>query len=189
MDANATTPLLPEVVAAMSPFWTEIFANPNSVHQPGQRARAAVEHARDQVASLLACRPSEIIFTSGGTESNNLALFGVSRRVRAFESPHTSSPRRSSTTPSCALRRRLGKRGDVDITVLPLQPPPDASNLQPSLAAALTPRTRLVSIMLANNETGVLQPVRELAATRPRRRGALPHRRRAGGGQTSPLCR
>ena len=73
MDANSTTPLLPEVVDAMSPFWTEHFANPSSVHQPGQRARAALDQAREAVASLLLCRPSEVVFTSGGTESNNLA--------------------------------------------------------------------------------------------------------------------
>ena len=160
MDANATTPLLPEVVAAMSPFWTDIFANPNSVHQPGQRARAAVEHARGQVASLLSCRPSEIIFTSGGTESNNLALFG------ALGSP---APERlhlitSAIEHDAVLRaaEALGKRGDVDVTVLPCTP---SGLIEPvSLAAALTPHTRLVSIMLANNETGVIQPVRELAA-------------------------
>ena len=160
MDANATTPLLPEVVAAMSPFWTEFFANPSSVHQPGQRARAAVEHAREQVAALLTCRPSEIIFTSGGTESNNLALFGV-LAARAPERPHLIT---SAIEHDAVLRAAevLGKRGDVDITVLPCTA---SGRIEPaSLAAALTPRTRLVSIMLANNETGVLQPVRELAA-------------------------
>ncbi len=160
MDANATTPLLPEVVAAMSPFWTEIFANPNSVHQPGQRARAAVEHAREQIAALLVCRPSEIIFTSGGTESNNLALFG------ALGSPTPDRPHliTSAIEHDAVLRaaEALGKRGDVDITVLPSTA---TGRIEPaSLSAALTPRTRLVSIMLANNETGVLQPVRELAA-------------------------
>ena len=160
MDANATTPLLPEVVAAMAPFWTEIFANPNSVHQPGQRARAAVEHAREQVASLLVCRPSEIIFTSGGTESNNLALFG------ALGSPSSDRAHliTSAIEHDAVLRaaEALGKRGDVDVTVLPCTA---SGRIAPAtLAAALTPRTRLVSIMLANNETGVLQPVRELAA-------------------------
>lgn len=160
MDANATTPLLPEVVAAMSPFWTEIFANPNSVHQPGQRARAAVEHAREQVASLLACRPSEIIFTSGGTESNNLALFGA----LPANSPHRPHLITSAIEHDAVLRaaEALGKRGDVDLTVLPSTA---SGRIEPaSLASALTPRTRLVSIMLANNETGVIQPVRELAA-------------------------
>ncbi len=163
MDANATTPLLPEVVAAMAPFWTEIFANPSSVHQPGQRARAAVEHARDQVAALLGCRSSEIIFTSGGTESNNLALFG------ALE-PHLAAPTgrphliTSSIEHDAVLRaaEALLKRGSVDVTILPCTA---SGRIDPAtLADALTTRTRLVSIMLANNETGVIQPVRELAA-------------------------
>ena len=160
MDANATTPLLPEVVAAMSPFWTEHFANPSSVHQPGQRARAAVEHAREQLAMLLSCRPSEIIFTSGGTESNNLALFGA-LRARSTPRPHLIT---SSIEHDAVLRAAdaLAKRGDVDVTVLPCTP---SGRIEPAtLQAALTPRTQLVSIMLANNETGVLQPIRELAA-------------------------
>ncbi len=79
MDANATTPLLPEVLEAMQPYFMESFGNASSIHQPGQRARAAVEHAREQVAALLHCRPAEIVFTSGGTESDNTAIFGVLR--------------------------------------------------------------------------------------------------------------
>src|SRR3978361_374207 len=77
MDANATTPLLPEVVEAMHPFWIEHLGNATSIHQQGQFARAAIDHARDTIARLLRCRASEIVFTSGGTESDNLALFGV----------------------------------------------------------------------------------------------------------------
>ena len=77
MDANATTPLLPEVFDAMRPFLLEQFGNASSIHQQGQHARAAVDHARESIARLLNCRPSEIVFTSGGTESDNLALFGV----------------------------------------------------------------------------------------------------------------
>ena len=160
MDANATTPLLPEVLAAMSPFWTEHFANPSSVHQPGQRARAAVEHARGQVAALLSCRPSEIIFTSGGTESNNLALFGALDTHRVGR-PHLIT---SAIEHDAVLRAAdaLAKRGDVDVTVLPCTP---SGRVDPAtLRSALTPHTRLVSIMLANNETGVLQPVQELAS-------------------------
>ncbi len=160
MDANATTPLLPEVVASMAPFWTEHFANPSSVHQPGQRARAALEHAREQVAALLGCRPSEIIFTSGGTESNNLALFGA-LQLHPEHRPHLIT---SVIEHDAVLRaaEALQKRGDVDVTFLPCT---TAGRIDPAvLAAAITPRTRLVSIMLANNETGVIQPVRELAA-------------------------
>ena len=164
MDANATTPLLPEVVAAMTPFWTEHFANPSSVHQPGQRARAAVEKARDQVAALLGCRPAEVLFTSGGTESDNLAVFGVMEYARTAvpgTRPHLIT---SSIEHDAVLRaaEALAKRGDVDVTVLPST---STGRIEPAvLAAALTPRTRLVSVMLANNETGVIQPIRELAA-------------------------
>ena len=172
MDANATTPLLPEVVDAMAPFWTEHFANPSSVHQPGQRARAAVEHAREQVAALLHCRASEIIFTSGGTESDNLALFGT------LLPPTPGSPRPhlivSSIEHDAVLRaaEALATRGDADLTVLSCA---RSGRIEPAtLAAALTPRTRLVSVMLANNETGVLQPVPELAAL-AHRAGALFH--------------
>src|SRR5580692_10932170 len=77
LDANATTPVLPEVVEAMRPFLTESFGNPSSAHLPGQHARSAVEHARTAVAKLLNATGKEIVFTSGGTESDNLALFGV----------------------------------------------------------------------------------------------------------------
>src|ERR1700712_550401 len=77
LDANATTPLLPEVFDAMRPFWIEHFGNASSVHHHGRQARAAVEAARKSFAALLHCLPSEIVFTSGGTESDNLALFGV----------------------------------------------------------------------------------------------------------------
>src|ERR1700728_1965630 len=77
MDANATTPVLPEVVEAMRPFWMEEFGNASSIHQQGQHARAAVDRARESVAGLLGCRAAELVFTSGGTESDNLALFGT----------------------------------------------------------------------------------------------------------------
>src|SRR5450432_2551214 len=77
MDANATTPVLPEVLDAMRPFWSEQFGNASSIHQPGQQARAAVDRARDSVAALLNCRAAEVVFTSGGTESDNMALFGI----------------------------------------------------------------------------------------------------------------
>ena len=77
LDNNATTPLLPEVFEAMRPYFFEKFGNASSIHQQGQQARSAVEHAREQVAELLNCRPAEIVFTSGGTEGDNLALFGL----------------------------------------------------------------------------------------------------------------
>lgn len=162
MDANATTPLLPEVFDAMRPFWMEEFGNASSIHQQGQHARAAVDHARESVASLLRCRASEVVFTSGGTESDNLALFGVISPEAAAqaEKPHlitTSSEHHAVLHAAEALQDR-----GVEVTFLGCTAQgliePDA------LRAALRPNTKLVSVMFANNETGVIQPIAELAA-------------------------
>src|SRR5450756_1320533 len=90
MDANATTPLLPAVFEAMRPFWMEHYGNASSIHQQGQHARAALDRAREAIAAMLHCRASEIVFTSGGTESDNLALFGILNQPRlpGAEAPH-----------------------------------------------------------------------------------------------------
>ncbi len=154
MDANATTPLLPEVFEAMRPYFLEQFGNASSIHQQGQAARAAVDHARESVARLLGCRTSEIVFTSGGTESDNLALFGT---LTAGDHLVTSTIEHHAVLHAAEA---LEKRG-VAVTYLPCT----ASGLiEPSsLEAALRPETKLVSIMLANNETGTIQPIAELA--------------------------
>ena len=161
MDANATTPLLPEVFDAMRPFWIEHFGNASSIHQQGQHARAAVDHARESVASLLHCRSSEIVFTSGGTESDNLALFGVLQPyLNSGEPAHlitTSSEHHAVLHAAEALRDR-----GIEVTFLGCTP---QGRIEPeALRAALRPDTRLVSIIFANNETGVIQPIAELAA-------------------------
>jgi cysteine desulfurase len=153
MDANATTPLLPEVLEAMRPFLLEQFGNASSIHQEGQQARSAVEHARGSVARFLGCRPSEIVFTSGGTESDNLAVFGS---VQAGDHIITSAVEHHAVLHAV---ERLRERG-VDVEFLPVDG-------QGVLAAedvreALRPNTRLISVMMANNETGVLQPVEEI---------------------------
>lgn len=154
MDANATTPLLPAVFEAMRPFLLEQFGNASSIHQPGQYARAAVDRARDRMARLLHCRSSEIVFTSGGTESDNLALFGT---LESGQHLITSTIEHHAVLHAAEA---LEKRG-VAVTYLPC----DASGVvrAESLEAALRPETRLVSVMLANNETGAVQPVAELA--------------------------
>jgi cysteine desulfurase len=171
MDANATTPLLPEVFDAMRPFWIEHFGNASSIHRQGQHARAAVDHARESVASLLHCRPSEIVFTSGGTESNNLALFGVLQPFIASGEPAhllTASTEHHAVLHAAEALRDRG----VEVTFLGCTP---QGLIEPEmLRAALRPHTRLVSIMLANNETGVIQPVAELAAI-AHEHGALFH--------------
>jgi cysteine desulfurase len=161
MDANATTPLLPQVVQAMQPFWMDHFGNPSSIHHSGQQARAAIDHAREQVAALLRCRPAEIVFTSGGTESDNLALFGILQPyLDAASSPHLIT----TTIEHHAVlhaAEALEKRG-AEVTWLS---PSSSGLIAPgALQAALRPNTRLVSIMLANNETGVIQPIEQLAA-------------------------
>lgn len=153
MDANATTPLLPEVLEAMRPFLLEQFGNASSIHQEGQQARSAVEHARGSVARLLGCRPSEIVFTSGGTESDNLAVFGS---VRAGDHVITSAVEHHAVLHAV---ERLGERG-VEVEFLPV----DGQGVLASedVRKALRPNTRLISVMMANNETGVLQPVEEI---------------------------
>jgi cysteine desulfurase len=161
MDANATTPLLPEVFEAMRPFWMEHYGNASSIHQHGQHARGAVEQARTQVARFLRCLNSEIVFTSGGTESDNLALFGV----LSPESTHGEPAHLITTTIEhhavLHAAEALEKTG-VEVTFLPC----NAQGLiEPAaLQAAIRPNTKLVSIMFANNETGVIQPIAELAA-------------------------
>jgi cysteine desulfurase len=161
LDANATTPLLPEVFEAMRPYWMEYYGNASSIHQHGQHARGAVEQARTQVARLLHCLNSEIVFTSGGTESDNLALFGV----LAPETPTTEPAHLITTTIEhhavLNAAESLAKR-NVEVTFL--QCTPEGLIEPAALQAAIRPNTKLVSIMYANNETGVLQPIAELAA-------------------------
>jgi cysteine desulfurase len=153
MDANATTPLLPEVLDAMRPWLLEKFGNASSIHQHGQQARAAVEHARDSIARLLNCRESEIVFTSGGTESDNMALFGL---VKAGDHVITTSIEHHAVLHAAG---RLCGRG-IEVTFLPVthegRVDPDA------VRKALRPNTALISVMMANNETGVIQPVEEI---------------------------
>ncbi len=165
MDANATTPLLPEVFDAMRPFLQEHFGNASSIHQSGQHARAAIDQAREQVARLLRARSSEIVFTSGGTESDNLALFGTLSRGDHLV---TSTIEHHAVLHAAEA---LAERG-IDVTFLPC----DARGLisPDSLRIALRANTRLVSIMLANNETGTIQPIEEFASI-AKTHGALFH--------------
>jgi cysteine desulfurase len=153
MDANATTPLAPEVFAAMRPYFTEQFGNASSVHYFGQRARSAVEKAREQVAALFHCRASEVVFTSGGTEGDNLALFGL---VKPGDHLITSSIEHHAVLHAA---ERLRDRG-ASVTFLPVS---EQGVVSPDdVRAALRPETTMISIMMANNETGALQPVAEI---------------------------
>ncbi len=153
LDNNATTPILPEVFEAMRPYFAEHFGNASSIHHHGQETRAAVERARESVAALLGCRASEIVFTSGGTEGDNLAIFGMVR-----EGDHVIS----STIEHHAVlnsSKRLQESG-CEVTYVPV----DGRGLidPDDVRRALRSNTKLISIMMANNETGVLQPVEEI---------------------------
>ena len=153
LDSNATTPVLPEVFEAMRPYYFEQFGNASSIHHHGQHARAAVERARESVARLLGCRAAEIVFTSGGTEADNLALFGL---VQPGDHIITSQIEHHAILSSC---KRLELRGSevtyVRVDGLGVIDPDDVHQ-------ALRPNTKLISIMMANNETGGLQPVEEI---------------------------
>lgn len=153
MDANATTPLLPEVLEAMRPYFIEHFGNASSIHQQGQQARAAVEQARESVAALLNCRAAEIVFTSGGTESDNLALFGL---VQPGDHLITSSIEHHAVLHAA---EKLRERG-AEVTFLPVSG--DGVVNPQDLRRAIQDNTKLISIMMANNETGAIQPVSEI---------------------------
>lgn len=159
LDANATTPVLPEVFAAMQPWFAE-GGNASSAHAAGQRARAAVEKARAAVAALVNCMPREVVFTSGGTEADNLALRGVIEPWLDRREPVHMVTTKIEHHAVLFAAEALEKRG-VAVTFVA----PDANGIvaAESLAAAVRPETRLVSVMLANNETGAIQPVGKIA--------------------------
>jgi len=153
MDANATTPLLPEVLEAMQPYFIESFGNASSIHQHGQHARAAVERAREQVAALLHCRPAEIVFTSGGTESDNTAIFGI---LRPGDHLITTAIEHHAILHSAEKAQERG----VEVTFLSVSA--GCAVDSDEVRRALRPNTKLISVMMANNETGVIQPVEEI---------------------------
>jgi cysteine desulfurase len=160
LDANATTPVLPEVLDAMRPYWLEAFGNPSSAHHSGQRARSAVEKARSAVAELLHCAPKEIVFTSGGTESDNLALSGVLQPYLDRREPAHLITTQIEHHAVLYAAESLERRG-IEVTYLA---PTTEGIVDPAaFEAALRPHTRLVSVMLANNETGAIQPIGKLA--------------------------
>src|SRR5687768_15264796 len=162
LDHAATTPLDPEVLEAMLPYFTERYGNPSSIYRLGQESLAAIDAARGSAARVLGCQPGEIVFTSGATESDNLALRGVawSTRLAALESPPphivTTAIEHHAVLHTAQALERQGfaatyvapdSRGSVD---------PD------DVAAAIRPETCLISVMYANNETGAIQPLQEI---------------------------
>jgi len=166
LDFNATTPVEPQVLDAMLPYLSGDFANAASIHTPGQRARAAVETAREQVAALIGARPQEIVFTSGGTESDNHAIFGIlspsftslTSSISATSSPHiiTTTIEHEAVLNTC---QALEKQG-VSVTYLPVDRD-GLVNLE-SFRRAIRPESVLATVMHANNELGTVQPLEEI---------------------------
>jgi cysteine desulfurase len=159
-DYNATTPLDPQVREAMLPFLGEVWGNPSSVHHVGRQARALLDDARDRAATVLGAKPSEVVFTSGGTESANLAILGTARHLKA-KGRHiiTSAIEHPAVRQCCDY---LAEREGFEVTRLPV----DREGLisPDSLTETIQPDTILVSVMAANNEIGTVQPVAELGA-------------------------
>ncbi len=169
LDFNASTPVAPEVAAAMRPLLESHYGNPSSGHWAGQPAYAALEAARGKVAALLGCSTDEVVFTSGGSEANNLAIKGAFFAARGGGNHViTSRIEHPATLEPCRFLERLG----AEVTYLPVD---GAGRVDPDdVRRAITDRTVLVTIMHANNEVGTLQPIREIAAV-AREHGVLMH--------------
>ncbi len=158
LDHNATTPMDPETAKSMMPYLTAEFGNPSSGYPLGQHAKDAVERARKEVSSLLHCRSDEIVFTSGGSESNNTVLKGLVD-FKAPEKYHiiTTAVEHPAVLNPAVFLMTLG----VDVTVLPVD---EYGQVDPmAVEKAISPRTALITVMLANNETGTLQPIKQIS--------------------------
>lgn len=153
MDANATTPLLPEVVDAMRPYWIEQFGNASSIHLDGQQARTAIDRARETLAEFFNCHDAEVIFNSGGTEGDNTALFGLL---------HPGDHLITTSIEHSAVIQAANKLGNFGVQTTFVAPQPSGLIDPHDILRAIRPETRLISVMLANNETGVLQQVAEI---------------------------
>jgi cysteine desulfurase len=153
MDANATTPLLPEVVDAMRPYWIEQFGNASSIHLDGQQARTGLDRARETLAEFFNCHDAEVVFNSGGTEGDNTALFGLL---------HPGDHFITTSIEHSAILQAANKLANFGVQTTLVAPQPSGLIDPHDILRAIRPETRLISVMLANNETGVLQPVAEI---------------------------
>jgi cysteine desulfurase len=161
LDHSATTAVDPRVVEAMLPFWTEMYGNPSSIYRLGRRAAAALEDARRRIARILNCQPAELIFTSCGTESDNLAIRGVLLVAAVKGKRHIiTAPAEHHAVLHTAAD--LAEHLDCDVTHVPVD---RQGIVEPAaVAAAIRPDTALISIMYANNEVGAIQPIAEIGA-------------------------
>ncbi len=159
LDHNASTPVRPEVLEAMHPYFSVHYGNASSAHAYGQEGRGAVEEARARVAALLHATAGEIVFTSGGTESDNLAVIGAARALQA-KGRHVVT----SAIEHDAVRHAVDLLEHEGFEVSRVAAGPDGRVSPQAIEAALTPRTILVTVMAANNETGVIQPMAEIGA-------------------------
>jgi cysteine desulfurase len=157
LDHAATTPMHPEVLEAMLPFYREVYGNPSSTHSYGRAAKAAINRSRDFIADALGCLPAQLIFTSGGTESDNMALFGVVN-ASSNAKPHiiTSQIEHHAVLHACERLEAMG----YEVTYVPVGP--TGLTQTADIEAAIRPNTVLISIMYGNNEIGTLQPVEEI---------------------------
>ncbi len=170
LDYNATTPLDPAVRDAMLPFLDKIWGNPSSVHHLGRQARALLDDARDRAAAILVCKPSEVVFTSGGTESNNAAVLGAARLLRDKGRHLITSRVEHHAVLNCF--QYLERKEGFQVSYLPVD---RTGRVDPAdVQSALRSDTVLVSVMAANNETGTIQPVSEIGAI-CRERGVIFH--------------
>ena len=169
LDYNATAPLDPRVLEEMTPYLAENYGNPSSIHSPGSVARAAVDCARERVSGCLGARPGEIVFTSGGSESNNSAIKGL---AYALSDGGNHLVTTAVEHASCLETFRFLERGGFEVTYLPV----DSFGLvyPEQFQEAITERTILVSCMYVNNETGVISPIREIGEI-ARERGVVFH--------------
>jgi len=168
LDHAATTPVLPEVADAMRPYMTEMFGNPSSVHSFGQEAKRVLDESRDAVARIIGADASEVYFTSGGTESDNLALIGVAKAAKNGNHIITTAIEHHAVLETCEYLKTAG----IETTVLPVD---EHGLVDPAqIEAAITDKTILVSVMHANNEIGTIEPLEEISKI-TRERGILLH--------------
>jgi cysteine desulfurase len=171
LDHAATTPVDPDVLAVMLPYFSDRFGNPSSIYRLGQEGHAALDQARGSIADILGCAPAELVFTSGATESDNLAVAGVAWRRRAMQAPDDAPPHIVTTAIEhhavLNAAELLERRG---FAVTFVQPDAEGIVSAEDVAAAIRPETCLISVMYANNETGAIQPVAEIGALANERR-------------------